>query len=331
MTLHPFAYANATSVEEAVENLDAVTWPLAGGTDVVALMKDGLVAPERLVNLKTIPGMADVATSLDGLHIGALATLSDLASNPDLRRRPDLAALVQALDETATPQLRHMATIGGNLLQRPRCWYFRNPNVPCWRKGGRRCFAFRGENKYHTILGGGPCYAVHPSDPAVALLALGASVLLIGPRNRRVVPLGEFYALPQRDRQVADGYHPVTVLATGEIVAEIIVPQAEEGTWSAYVKVMERGAWDFALVSAAVSLDNGGRHGPSLPASRWAAVAPIPWRAEAAEAALVGQRLTDAVTREVAEAAVTGARPLEHNGYKVALVKSALAQALGAR
>ena len=154
--------------------------------------------------------------------------------------------------------------------------------------------------------------------------------LLIGPRNRRVVPLDEFYTLPQRGRQAADGYHPVTVLATGEIVAEIIVPQAEEATWSAYVKVVERGAWDFALVSAAVSLT---LEGDMVRAARVAlgGVAPIPWRAEAAEAALLGQRLTGAVTQDVAEAAVTGARPLEHNGYKVALVKSALAQALGAR
>jgi xanthine dehydrogenase YagS FAD-binding subunit len=330
MTMHAFAHANATSIEDVVETLDAVTWPLAGGTDLVALMKDGLVAPERLVNLKTIPGLAGVNAHEDGLHIGALSTLSDLVASPELRERPALAALVQALQETATPQLRHMATIGGNLLQRPRCWYFRNPEVPCWRKGGLRCFAVRAENKYHTLLGASPCYAVHPSDPAVALMALGASVLLVGPGGRRVVPLDEFYAVPKRDRQAADGYHPVALLATDEVVAEIIIPDAPEGTWSAYVKVMDRGAWDFALVSAAVCLTMAG---DLVEAARVAlgGVATIPWRAEAAETALVGRSLTSDTSQAAAEAAISAARPLEHNGYKVELVKNVVAQALKAR
>ncbi|MCU0520955.1 MAG: FAD binding domain-containing protein [Anaerolineae bacterium] len=335
MAMHPFAYANANSLEEAAANLDGETRPLAGGTDLVALMKDGLVAPKRLVNLKTVPGLAGVVAHADGLHIGALTTLSNLASNPELQERRDLAALVEALEESATPQLRHTATIGGNLLQWPRCWYFRNPQVPCWRKGGRRCFAFQGENKYHTIFGGGPCFAPHPSDPSVALMALDASVLVVGPQDRdhrngfRVVPLAEFFVLPRRDHEWADGYHPVTLLETDEIVAAVVVPQAADGARSAFVKVMERGAWDFALVSAAVSLTMDGNR---VAASRvvLGGVAPIPWRANQAEAALRGERVSEDGVARAVRAAVADARPLGHNEYKVALAKQALAQAFRA-
>ncbi|MHB1319240.1 MAG: FAD binding domain-containing protein, partial [Anaerolineae bacterium] len=191
----------------------------------------------------------------------------------------------------------------------------------------RRCFAFRGENKYHTILGGGPCYAPHPSDPSVALLALDASVLVVGPTERRVISLKEFFVLPQRDHEWADGYHPVTVLDTDEIVAEVIIPQVSDGARSAFVKVMERGAWDFALVSAAASLT---MEGDTVASSRIAlgGVASIPWRLEASEAALRGERLSEEGVHGAVEAAVADARPLEHNGYKVALVKQALTQAL---
>jgi xanthine dehydrogenase YagS FAD-binding subunit len=325
MTMNRFEHANATSLEEAVEVFDAACRPLAGGTDLVAMMKEGLAAPERLVNIKTIPGLDHVADQDDGLHVGALITLSSLAEA--LTGREGLTSLQQAAAEAASPQLRHMATLGGNLVQRPRCWYFRNRNVPCWRKGGKRCFAYKGENAYHTLFGPGPCYAVHPSDPAVALMALDALVLLVGPRDRRTLPLSKFYRSPRPDVAMGDGYHPVTVLEENEVIAEVIVPAPKPAAASTYVKVMERGAWDFALVSAAVVLV---REGETVKTARvvLGGVATTPWRAEEVETVLTGSAITDEIIDEAAEAAVTDARPLDHNGYKVDLVKGAVRQAL---
>lgn len=334
MSMKPFAYASATSIEEAVEALTTPGGttecrPLAGGTDLVAMMKDGLVEPEKLVNLKTIPGLDGIALRSDGWHIGALTTLAALGAHPGWGAEDAMAGLVAAVEGAASPQLRHMATLGGNLVQRPRCWYFRNREIPCWRKGGRRCFAFRGENKVHSIFGGGPCYAVHPSDPAVALLALDAAVLVVGPRDRREVSLEAFYQLPVRDRQYEDGYHPVTILAANELIAEVVIPRPERGARSVYVKATERGAWDFALVSVAISIV---RSGTVVEKARIAmgGVAPIPWRAGEAEAALANQTITAEVIEQVAAAAVAGARPLQQNAYKVDLVKGVVRQALAA-
>jgi xanthine dehydrogenase YagS FAD-binding subunit len=329
--MRSFQHGNASSIEEAVEALSEVSLPFAGGTDLLALMKEDLMAPERLVNLKTIPGLDGIVERAGGnrttWHLGALTTLSMLAHDPALSAVPGMHCLVQAARESASPQLRHMATLGGNLVQRPRCWYFRNRHVPCWRKGGRRCFAFKGENKYHTILGGGPCYAVHPSDPAVALLALDASLLMISPNQRRTLPLEDFYVMPRPDRQREDGYHPVTVLAPNELIVEILVPPPAEGARSMYVKRTERGAWDFALVSAAVSLT---MEGEVVQDARVAlgGVAPIPWRAREVEEMLVGQPLSPEIIERAAEAAVREAKPLEHNAYKLELVKGTLRQAL---
>ncbi len=328
MTIHRFAHADAASLQEVVAALDETCLPLGGGTDLVAMMKAGLMAPERLVNLKTLPDHHGVRPGDGGWRIGALMTLADLAADPAVAEAPALASLVEAVLDSASPQLRTMATLGGNLLQRPRCWYFRNPEVPCWRKGGRRCFAFRGENKYHTLLGGGPCYAPHPSDPAVALLALGAAVRLSGPAGDRTLALDDFYVTPTRDAQRADGYHPVTVLAPDEVLVEVLIPGSAANARSAYVKLMERGVWDFALVSVAVNLalsDAG-----QVAAARVAlgGVAAVPWRATEAEEALLGGSLTPEAIDRAAEAVVAGTRPLEHNAYKVDQLKAALRQAL---
>jgi xanthine dehydrogenase YagS FAD-binding subunit len=325
--MHPFEHANAFSMEDAVEVLDEACRPLAGGTDLIAMMKEGLVAPERLVNLKTISGGDAIDETEDAWQIGALATLSALADHEALRDQSAMTALVQAADVSASPQIRHMGTLGGNLVQRPRCWYFRNRHVPCWRKGGKRCFAFRGENKYHTILGRGPCYAVHPSDPAVALLALDASVVLMGPEGQRTLALADFYRQPMPDVQRANGYHPVTVLASNELVTEIVIPKPDSGTRSVYVKKMERGDWDFALVSVAVRLLMSGDTVEDA-AIAMGGVATIPWRHDDAAQALVGRSLSEAAFDVVADAAVADVRPLEHNGYKVDLLKGAIKQAL---
>jgi xanthine dehydrogenase YagS FAD-binding subunit len=221
----------------------------------------------------------------------------------------------------ASPQLRHMATIAGNLVQQPRCWYYRNKEVPCWRKGGQRCFAVQGDNTYHTILGRSPCHAVHPSDPAVALAALEASVNVTGVGGSRVVLLDEFFRLPSRDNR---NDH---ILALDELITEVIIPDTSPGTRSTYVKIAERSSWDFALVSVAVRLTMTDGFVRKARISL-GGVAPIPWRASDAEDALLGTELSDEVIEAAATAAVTGARPMSHNGYKVDLVKGAVRQAL---
>jgi xanthine dehydrogenase YagS FAD-binding subunit len=200
------------------------------------------------VNLKTIPGLDQASRDSDGLHIGALTTLSRLAAHPLLSGSGELSVLREALESTASPQLRHMATVGGNLLQLPRCWYFRNKLTHCWLKGGRRCYAVRGENKYHAILGRGACQAVHASDPAVALVALEATVTLSGPEGTRTVPLTEAFRQPQADwRSQSD-------LGQNELLVDVFVPAQATGSWGTYIKVSDRTSWDFALVSLAVQL-----------------------------------------------------------------------------
>ncbi len=330
MTMNRFAYARATSIDEAVGVLNGNCRPLAGGTDLIAMMKDGLVAPERLVSIKAIPGLDHIVERVDGWHIGALTTLAALAGDEALIAEPGMSCLVGAAAQSTSPQLRHMATLGGNLMQRPRCWYFRNPKVPCWRKGGDRCYAIRGENQHHTILGRSPCVAVHPSDPAVALLALGASVHVVGPQEYRSVPLTSFYQPPSRDRQLADGYHPVSVLAADELISEVVIPKPPEGLRSVYVKKMERGAWDFALVSVALSLTRVSDGTIQKAVVALGGVANVPWRAQVAESMLVGRALSGELIDAAAEATVDGARALEHNGYKIDLVAATVREALRA-
>jgi xanthine dehydrogenase YagS FAD-binding subunit len=323
MTMNRFAYANGSSVEEVIAVLDEGCRPLAGGTDLLGLMKEGLAAPKRLVNLKTIPGLNQVRKGRDGLHIGALVSLSQLATCLAGGQRQELACLYESIVQSASPQIRHMATVTGNLVQQPRCWYFRNKLVPCWRKGGQRCFAVQGENKYHTILGKGPCHAVHPSDPAVALLALGGSVEIAGPIGRRRVPLGDFYRLPTRDARQD------TVLALDELITGIFVPTPPTGSQSTYVKIAERGSWDFALASVAVRLTFSGKVVQEAHVAL-GGVAPIPWSGVEVERSLVGKSLSSKVVQQAAEAATAGARPLQQNGYKIDLVQGVVCQALRA-
>jgi xanthine dehydrogenase YagS FAD-binding subunit len=321
MNMRPFAHARAQSLEEACAALSDSCRPLAGGTDLLALMKEGLAAPQSLVSLKSIPGLDRLTCGADGWRIGATVTLARLASEPTLQGRPEVAVLVEALLASASPQLRHMATIGGNLLQRPRCWYYRNPLVPCWRKGGQLCYAYRGENQYHVLLGGGPCHAVHPSDPAVALLALDAAVEAVGPRGVRSLPLQALYRLPTREER-SDA-----LLAPDELLSAVLIPASLTGTRSCYLKVAGRAAWDFALVSVAVqvSLAEGVVQRARIALG---GVAPIPWRAAEAEKSLLGGPLDSASAAEAARLAVVGSRPLAHNGYKVDLLQNLLRQAL---
>lgn len=327
--MRPFAYASPTTIDEAIAllardetNGASASKALAGGTDLLTLMKGGIVAPSRLVDIKRVLDLDDTTqVTPDGLTIGALATLAELETHPLVK---DLCpALTEAAAAAASPQLRNMATIGGNLLQRPRCWYFRNARFDCWLKGGDDCPARDGENALHALFGGGPCYAVHPSDLATVLLAVDARARLRGPRGERTLPLAEFFALPEGDRRRE---HTV---GDDDIILSITLPPLPAGTRSTYLKAMDRKVWAFALVAVAATLRvTGGR----IDDARLVlgGVAPIPWRARAAEHALIGSEAGAAAFARAAEAAFADAEPLRHNAYKVPLAKALVRRALTA-
>jgi xanthine dehydrogenase YagS FAD-binding subunit len=282
----------------------------AGGIDLVDHLKEHLVEPPRLVDLKTIPGLASITVEKDGsLRIGALATLAQVAAHEGVRRGHP--ALAGACGEAASPQIRNVATIGGNVLQRPRCWYYRLESYKCFKKGGDVCFAVAGENRYHVIFGGGPAFAPHPSSAAVPLVAYGASFVLDGPTGGRVVAAADFFLLPAPDPTREN------VLQPGEVLKEIRVPSAA-GWKSAYYEVRERAAFDWPLVSAAIAIKNSGgivRDARVVLGQ----VATIPWRSAAAEKALVGKAVSAASAEAAGKAAVEGAQPMSDNGYKVDL------------
>jgi len=275
----------------------------AGGTDLLGLVKEELIAPARVVSLRSVG-------SLDGIA-----------------RRPD-GALAQAAGESASPQLRRIATIGGNLLQRPRCWYFRSRFHPCARKGGSTCFAFAGENEYHAIFGQHGCAIVHPSTPATALVALGASVELArAGRAPRTLPLESFFVAPDRDVTREN------VLEDGEVLTAIVLPPPRAGLRSAHRRVGELESFDWPIADAAVVLELGAGgecRGASIVLG---SAAPVPHRAKAAQSALVGSRVTGEAARRAARAALEGATPLAHNAYKLpvfeALVRRTILEAAG--
>ncbi|MGH2368327.1 MAG: FAD binding domain-containing protein, partial [Chloroflexota bacterium] len=249
--MRPFEYASPASVEEAITLLGqdgdgafrplARVQPLAGGTDLLTLMKADVAAPSRLVNVKRLDGLTgSIQETAAGLTLGSLTTLAEIETSATIKQR--YPVLAEAASLAATPQLRNMATIGGNLLQRPRCWYFRNPRIQCWLKGGDDCPARDGENQFHALFGESPCVAVHPSDPASALLALDADVRLRGPSGERILPLAGFFAMPEEERRTE------TVLRRDELVVSIDVPSLPDGTRSTYLKAMDRKVWAFALV-----------------------------------------------------------------------------------
>ncbi len=318
--LPSFAYVRPRSIAEAVDHLKEPGARLhAGGTDLLGCLHDRVFGADKVVSLGRVEALRGLReTAEGGLAIGALATVAEVASSPLVGRR--YPGLARAASEVASPQLRNQGTIGGNLCQRPRCWYFRG-EFRCAKKGGAMCYAVDGENRYHCIFGGGPCYIVHPSDTAPMLLALGASVSVAGPGGERSVPLDGFFRLP------ADNLEGENVLGPGEIVTEIRVPPAGAGLKSSYRKVRERGAWDFALASVALALRLSGERVEDARIVL-GGVAPVPWRSEAAEAAVRGKRLDEGTAAAAARAAVEGAEPLEQNGYKVALVEAIVEESL---
>ena len=315
-----FSYARPRNLREAVHLVSAPGARVqAGGTDLLGCLHDGVFGADTVVSLSGVPDLRGIRRALDGgLTIGAMTTLAAVAAHPDIvERYPTLA---QGAAAAASPQLRNQGTIGGNICQRPRCWYFRG-DFHCARKGGEKCFAVEGENQYHCIFGGDVCFIVHPSDTAPALVALEAVVRITGANGSRSVPAEKFFILPSTD------YTRENVLTPGEIVTEIVVPPQPRGGRVTYRKVRARGSWDFALAGVAVVLT---RSNARIERARivLSGVAPAPWRVPDAERALVGNRLSARTARSAAAAAVKGAQPLSGNGYKVELLRGAVEEAL---
>jgi xanthine dehydrogenase YagS FAD-binding subunit len=319
--MNRFEFARATSVAEALSLVAEKPGSVlkAGGIDLLDHLKEHLVEPPRLVDLKSVPGMQAVTVEPGGsLRIGPLVTLAHVAAQPGIRATH--TALAQACGEAASPQIRNVATIGGNLLQRPRCWYYRLASYNCLKKGGDICFAVGGENRYHTIFGDGACNAPHPSNAAMALPALGASLVFQSSRGTRTVPAEQFFTIPGGDPRRENSREP------DEILTAISVPAAP-GVRSTYASVRQKAAFDWPLVSTAVALRvEGGivREARII----LGAVATVPLRSAAAERALVGGRLDDATVEASANAAVTSAQPLSENGYKVELLRTLLRRTL---
>jgi len=318
--LPPFSYVRATTLEEALEHLGAEgARPSAGGSDLIGCLRDEVFACPKVVSLSRVAELKGIERIGDaGVRIGALTTIAEVAGNPLLKQR--YTALTQAAAAVASPQLRNQGTIGGNICQKPRCWYYRG-EFHCLRKGGTTCYALAGENQFHAVLGGARCYIVHPSDTAPALVALGAGVRIAGPQGRRLVPLAEFHVPPSTDPQRE------TVLEPGELVIEITLPAPAPGLRSSYRKVRARGSWDFSLAGVALALQFDGDR---VVAGRvvLSGAAPIPWRSAEAEAAITGQRLDQATARAAAEAAMQSAVALKRNGYKIPLFKGVIEEEL---
>lgn len=297
----------------------------AGGIDLFDRMKEGIDAPGELIELHAIAGehgrmMRGITQTDDGgWRIGALVTLAQLAAFDDLPEAH--AALRQAASQAATPGIRHAATLGGNLLQRPRCWYYRHSELDCIKKGGATCLAVGGDNRYHAIFGGGPSYIVHPSSLAPALLALDAQAVVWRAGEAKVMTMADLFALPTVDPEREHTLGPTDVLL------ELRLPAPRQGQRSSYAAAREKQSHDWPLAEAAVrcSVVDGKLHEVRVALGQ---VAPIPWRAEQAERALEGNAPDTATFARAAEAETAKAQPLEHNGYKIPLVQGLIRHAL---
>lgn len=320
--MKPFAYTRATEQDTAITNVsrDPRAKFIGGGTNLLDLMKENVEQPDRLVDINSLP-LAKIEVISNGVRIGALARNSDVAYNTIIRDRYPL--LTQALLVGASPQLRNMATVGGNLMQRTRCYYFYDTAMPCnKREPGSGCAAVEGFNRIHAILGASEkCIATHPSDICVALVALDAAIQVQGRSGNRQIPISEFHCLP------GDTPHIDTVLQHGELITAVDLPNLPKAMRSHYLKVRDRASYAFALVSVATALaiDNG-----IIQAARVAlgGVAHKPWRATVAEKILVGAKANQETFRAAAEATVKEAKPQKHNQFKIEMAKRAIVRSL---
>jgi xanthine dehydrogenase YagS FAD-binding subunit len=321
--MRAFEHISAASAEEAIEQLKAnesgEARLIAGGTDLLTLMKADLAAPARLIDLKPASHLRGVNRQPDGsLQIGALTTLAEIERDATLATIYPI--LIQAVHDAATPQLRAMATLGGNLLQQCRCWYYRD-GLRCWLAGGDECFARTGQNQYHAIFQQGSCVAPHPSDLAPALIALDATVTIQGQAGERETPVADLLAAP------TDGRRAPHTLGQGEIITRVNIPPPSPAARGVFLKAMDRQAWSFALASVAARL---ALEGDVVREARLVlgGVANTPWRALEAEAALAGRAITSELAAQAATLAVQGAAPLALNGYKVRLARELTRRAI---
>jgi xanthine dehydrogenase YagS FAD-binding subunit len=315
-----FAYVKPGSVAEAIKALGTKGARLhAGGTDLMGCMRDEVLQVEKVVSISGLKELKGISVKPDGgVKIGALTTIAELAANSILTEK--YAVLAQAAAEVASPQLRNQGTIGGNLCQRPRCWYFRG-DFHCAKKGGEMCYSVDGENQYHVIFGGAPCFAVHPSDTAVALVALQALLVIAGSTGNRTVKIENFFVGPDKNIEKEN------ILLPGEIVTEVHLPPAGGKVRSSYRKLRARRAWDFALTSVGIVLR---LENEKVGSARivLGGVAPYPWRVQAAEKLLIGKKPDAAVAAAAGQAAAEGANPMRDNAYKVEMVKGAVEESI---
>ena len=318
----PFAYAAAASAEAAIAHVARGRGAefIAGGTDMLQLVHEGVRAPAELIDINRLP-MSAIDADSDGVRIGANARMSDVADHP--RIRADYPAVAEALLASASPQVRNMASIGGNLMQRTRCGYFRDVVTPCnKREPGAGCSALEGENRLHAILGVSPhCIATYPGDLAVALVALDAGVLVSGVNGARTLPVDALHRTP------GDTPHVETVLEPGELITAVVIPASRHARRSHYLKIRDRASFEWALVSAAVALDIDDS---MIRQARVAVggVATKPWRLPHVERALVGRRIDEQLLRLAASRASDGAAPHGQNGFKVTLLERTVERAL---
>ncbi|MGA2203819.1 MAG: xanthine dehydrogenase family protein subunit M [Terriglobales bacterium] len=320
--MRPFEYVSPNTRTQAISLLGA-SWGnaeiLAGGTDLLTLMKDDVVAPKRLINIKGIHDLHGVSSNAQGFHIGALTTLGDLADDATVRR--NYPALAEALPEAASPQIRNLATLGGNLCQRPRCWYFRNGFGLLPKNETGKELAAGGENRYHAILGNeGPAKFVSPSTLVPILIAYGAKIRLEGPKGKREFPLEKFFVIPKNEGEREHDLRP------NEIVTEVVIPPASD-VRAAHYEIRQKEVFDWPLAVAGVALR---MRGSNVKSARivMGYVAPVPWPSPEAEQALMGQPINKDTAQRAAEAALTNAKPLSHNAYKVQLARVALRRAI---
>ncbi len=317
-----FEYIDVKSVDDAVKALPAgasmdeygrKVMLKAGGIDLLDQLKERMIEPDQLVNLKGAEkDLRYIKADGDKIRIGPLTTLAEVAKNPIIRER--IPALADAAGLAATPQIRNVATVGGNICQRPRCWYFRNAEFVCLKKGGDTCFAKEGENQYHAIFSKGPSYIVHPSNIAPPLVAAGAEIEIKGSKGSKTVKAGDFFVMPNQNVMKEN------ILEADEVVAEIRIPAGIKR--SGHVELREKQSYDWPLVAVSAVLNDAG----------WqvvmGAVAPIPWRAKETEKVLGNSAMTAELAGKAADAATAGANPLKYNKYKLDLVKVAVRRAL---
>jgi xanthine dehydrogenase YagS FAD-binding subunit len=321
--VRPFAFVEPTSLDEVIRLLAAGQCQahlIAGGSDLLGLLKDEVFSYERLVSLAGVEELRHIRVEGGGLRLGALVTVAQLEYEPRLQGPYHI--LAEAARSVATPEIRYQGTLGGNLCQRPRCLYYRHALTPCLKKGGADCPALESPYQaYLAIMGGHGCYSVHASDLAPPLMALGAQVSLAGPSGVRALPLEQFFAGPEQDVRREN------VLAADEVLTAVTLPAALPGWQGTYLKARERTAGDFPLVSVAVgyALDAGLIRQARLVLG---GIAPVPWRSPAAEAVLEGQHPSPELAANAATAALANAQPLSHNAFKVEIERTLVERAI---